>query len=769
MLLALALILMVLTTLAACRATPETPAATTPATAADQVIRTPRLPTTVPPTSRPTSTAATALPSTTPAQAKAPTASPEPTEQAGADLTVWSTHDRAVGEGTVTYHVHYANLDTERPADGVVLQIVIPEGARISRVSREYEVTFDGVLVPLGAVQPAGSGGVEIAVLWPETLPPGTQTILNAQINQDGVDPDLTNNVAQDGELSPAPDLALRTSLAGDSAPFVPSGTVKLRLAYVNLAGVRAQTATITATLPSGLSFVGANGNLSGDALVSGKDGGVQVVLPLQPVGDRGGKGNVYLQAQVEAAAQPGDSFTWSAEIGTPGETGLEYNSDENTQVVQDSGPDVWVTLESTGETAVGGTHIYRVAFGNLGTLRAEGVTLTLTLPAALTDVRYGREPARLENGVASWKFERLGVAQKGRPFEVSGVVGAEGPAVARANITAAGTDANADNDTAETTDEMLALAMPTILGPNAAVIDEQPAFYGVGTRGATVSLYLAATETEPAVPLGTAVVDGSGVWTLAPAEAIPEPGWHWFTATQTLGERVSPVTGVVNYTADDLGTDTDSLSVNGKRVGGIDQKLAFPEGEVFRLGARLTGCAAPLTPTLLVDYYDLTDVLVNRDQIAPAATGADGAVAFDFRVPRTAQQVQFTLAVSYYCDESGQTKRQVAQLRPAIYHAGPLDWLERKIDCWFGNCKNPPPPPPPKKPCQGCTPLDPNDTKRKPNPFERDPDDNDFSQPLNVRMIWSAPVESPPCSGARADTAGHVRLSWDHIIALRI
>jgi hypothetical protein len=511
----------------------------------------------------------------------------------------------------------------------------------------------------------------------------------------------------------------------------VPGATVKLRLAYVNLADVKAQTATITATLPSGLSFVGASGNLSGQALVSGTDGGVQVVLTLQPVSGGGGKGSVVLHTQVDAAAQVNHSLTWTAEIGAPGETNLAHNLAEGIQVVQPVGPDVWVTLESTGETAVGGTHTYRLAFGNLGTLRAENVALSLALPVALGDVRFGREPASFENGTATWRFETLGVAQKGRPFEVTGVVGTEGPAVASASITTASSDANPRNDAAEMTDEMVAVAMPTILGPNAAVIDDRPAFYGEGTAAATVSLYLAATESEPAALLGTAVVDGSGKWAIAPAEALPEPGWHWFTATQTLGDRVSPATGVANSVSKDTGIDTDSLTVNGARVGGIDQTISWPEGQVLTLAARIIDCATPLTPTLLADYYDKDDVLVNREAIAPASTDENGNVAFAFRVPRLEQELKWTLALSYTCGGAPQTKALANTLRPAMVLARPLGGLWEDIKCWFGFCNDtPPPPPPPKKQCPGCTPLNPDQMKRKPSPFDRVPDESDFSEP---------------------------------------
>ncbi|MHB1318082.1 MAG: hypothetical protein ACYCYF_05615, partial [Anaerolineae bacterium] len=499
-------------------------------------------------------------------------------------------------------------------------------------------------------------------------------------------------------------------------------------------------------------------------------DGGVQVVLPLQPVGGGRGRGSVVLQVLVDAAAQPGDSLAWGAEIGTPGEIGLTHNLSESTQVVQAAGPDVWVTLESTGETAVGGTHVYRVAFGNLGTQRAEGVVLSLNLPAALTDVRYGREPASLEDGVATWKFDTLGAVQRGRPFEVAGLVGTEGLAVARVAVSTNEVDANPDNNVAEVNDEMLALAMPTILGPSTAVIDEQPAFYGAGMAGATVALYLAATETEPAVPLGTAVVGGNGQWTLALSEDLPAPGWHWFTATQTLGEWVSPVTGVVNYVSEDTGIDTDSLTVNGARVGGIDQTILWPAGKVLTFAARIVECSTPLTPTLLASYYSLDDVLVNREAIAPASTDTNGNVSFAFRVPRFEQQLQWTLGLSYTCGRASQTRSLVNTLRPATVLARPLADLWDDIKCWFGSCTpTPPPPPPPKKQCPGCTPLDPNQRKRKPTFMDPDPDDNDFSQPLSVGPVWNAPGDTLTCRDDLAGPAGHVWLAGDLSTPLRI
>jgi hypothetical protein len=219
-------------------------------------------------------------------------------------------------------------------------------------------------------------------------------------------------------------------------------------------------------------------------------------------------------------------------------------------------------------------------------------------------------------------------------------------------------------------------------------------------------------------------VVDDKGRWQIAPLESLPEPGWHWYTATQTLEDRRSPSTGVANYTAEDLGIDPNSLTVNGERVGGIDQEISWPGDKVLTLGARIVACSTPLTPTLLADYYSLDDVLMSREVLAPESTDDNGNVTFAFRVPRREMQAQWTLALSVYCDKNQQTKALISLPHPARYQAGILDWLERKIDCWFGTCKDPPPPPPPPQPCQGCSPLPKEKTRPKPDFFGPDADD---------------------------------------------
>ncbi len=686
--------------------------------------------------SRPASTvtqatgAATAVPTHGPAATAAATQSPskaqtsasEPAMAPGADLAVWVTHEKAPGQGRVSYKVYYANDGPSLPAEDVALDITIPAGTTVVWAPRDSEMTAEGLVIPLGTLAPRQTGKVDVEVAWSEAAAPGEWTELVAEINAAAPDPNPADNLARDGERVAAPDLALGLSLDG-AGLVVPGGSAGVVASLLNKGAAQAAGATLTLTLPVGMTFERAQGSLAGEPAVSAAEDGSQIVLPLNPVQARG-TGKVVVQVALDPALPPENEITVSGLLAVAGDAATEDNAAALAPLVQGPGADLWVEIAVEGDPLLDEKRVYVVTAGNRGTERAEG-TLTVELPAGLEDLAFSAAPDSVAGDTVTWPLQAVMPGTK-TSRRITGRLAAEGPLVARARVTTSGADANGRNDAAEVTEEVLALAMPQILGPSAAVIDPEPEFYGQGAAGATVSLYLAATETEPAVPLGTALVDDSGRWTLAPEVALPATGWHWFTATQTLGERVSPVTGVANYVSRDTGIDTDSLTVNGERVGGIDQEISWPGARVLTFAARIVECESPGQPMLVASYYTMDDVLVNREAIAPASVDEDGNVSFDFRVPRIEQEVQWTLGLSYTCDDVPQAKVLAGTLRPARFLARPLAGLWEDIKCWFGSCTDTPPPPPPiKKQCPGCTPIPPEKRKPKPNPFQN-PDDDD-------------------------------------------
>jgi hypothetical protein len=716
------LVLLTLMVLGACEAPPAMgPASPTPAPGGAPATATLTLPTATPPP------AATATPAPTPSRDAGeanPPAAPSATPDRGIDLAVWSKHEQSPAGRRVTYRVHYANLDLEREAAEVVLDVALPEGAELAQASRATQPLADGtVQVVIGAVPPATGGHVDLDISWPDVPAPGSWASLTAKIDGAAPDPDETNNVSQDGERIAGPDLSLQLGLTDRSGPCVPGAAVSLQLSYRNAARARAPEATISVSLPPGMAYQSASGSLAGEPTVAETATGTLVTLPLRAV-----EANASNMAMVNVVLaddlQPDQALTWTAEISASGEIVTADNRAEATQIVQVPGPDLWIALDQQGDSEMGGQRVYRLRYGNRGTDQATDVNVSLALPEALEDVRYSIAPTATDGAAATWQVGKVANVQVGKEIEITGTIAAEGSLAASARIAASGADANPRNDVAEAAIEAVALAMPLIEGPDQAVVGAQPRFHGQGRPAATVSLILAPSEGQPGQPLGTAVVDGNGRWELTPEVALVTPGWHWFLATQELGGQVSATSGVANYYDPDTAIDPSSLTVDGKPVSGIDQAIAWPAGRVLTLGARIVACDAPQMPVLEVAYYDAAERVLSREVIEPATASNEGGVTFKFRVPRAEQEVQWQIALSYYCQVQGQTGAPQGTLRWVRYTVDLMDDIKRKIECLFG-CDPKPKSPPPPQPCEGCTPLD-RKPKKKPNPFNA-PDDVDW------------------------------------------
>lgn len=673
----------------------------------------------------------TASPSATAQAGTTPSPAPSATASAGADLAVWSTHDGPPVKGTVAYHVHYANLSLGDPAHAVVLTIKPPDGATLASLSRDSQPSAaGGVDILLGTVDPGASGVVDAQVAWADAPALGAWTALSTRISAAGPDPDATNNTATDGERVPTPNLALTMRLADASGALVPGSTVAYLLSYANVASGDAASPSIALKLPKGLTYVNASGSFAGKPSTTAEGEGTLVTIPLRAVKARA-TGSAEVRVALAADLAPGQSMTSSALISADADTVAADNQATSTDVVQAAGADLWVALDSKGATDVGGKHVYRVRYGNRGTAAAENVALSAVIPSALSNVRYSIQPTSVAGGTATWDIAALPKATGVRAIEITATVAAAGSASVSAQIASTTADTNAGNGTAEATVDLVAIAMPVIIGPVNAVVGTRPVVFGTGRIGATVSLYLAGASDGASQPLGTAKVDGNGSWEIQPAADLPEAGWHWFTATQQLGDLVSELAGVAAYTSADAEIDTNSLTVNGKRLGGIDQVISWPTGATMTFGAKITACAKPISPMLRADYYSAADVVVNRLFAKPARASDDGSVEFAFTVPRVSQEVTWQMLLVFYCADTGQSQLE-SGWRTVLYTAGLLDTAKKKLKCLLGMCPPPPPPPPPPpKPCPGCTPFKP---PKKPAP-------NFMSEPEEKWSVTGSPT----------------------------
>ncbi len=482
-------------------------------------------------------------------------------------------------------------------------------------------------------------------------------------------------------------------------------------LSYDNVATGDAAVPNLTVKLPHGVTFNSARGDLAGTPTALADGDGSVVTLPLRAVKALA-KGSVLLQATLPADLAPDQTVTASALVATDADSTAADDKAESTEVVQSAGPDAWVALDGKGATELNGKHVYRLRYGNRGTAAAEGTSLSLSMPGALSGLRFTVQPTAVVDGTATWQLGTLPPSTSARTIEVTATITGTGSNVTPAAEITSDADANRSNNGAEVADDLVAIAMPVITGPANAVVGARPVFFGTGRPAATVALNLAGPDGGAAQLLGTDKVDGSGRWEIQPAADLAEARWHWFTATQRSGDLVSETAGVADFTSADTAIDTNSLTVNGKRVGGFDQVIPWPGGTRLVFGATIEGCAKPVSPMLQTDYYDTSGGLVNRQIAEPTRADADGNVEFAFVVPRVTQEVQWQVSLAFYCRDDAQSDVGTG-MREAVY-VGILDTVKRKIDCWFGNCKQPPPPPPPPKPCPGCTPWVP---PKKPSP----------------------------------------------------
>ncbi len=655
-----------------------------------------------------------------------PPEEPEVTPVPGAaDLAVSAWHNEMLFSGaTAEYVVVYENYDWQFLAEDVVLEVTLPEGAALSESTRNEEPfppskDEGGVLeYALGTLLPGDYGEILLSVQLPE-LSPGSGLVLAARIAGTEPDPDPDNNYSQDEGEIPAPDLSVGVYPTDECGPFAPGRPVSYIVAYSNWSELPVESVVLTSTLSSGMTFRQAF-LVEGDSRtpLSPAVAGGELSFDLGTV-EPGAYGELLLEAGLDETLFPDQPLTCTAGITVaPGELMDEDNVAWSEEYAQVEGPDPWVQIEASAEGEIDEGYGYYIAYGNRGTAPAAGVSLSLELPSQLRDVTFDPEPDTLANGIATWQ---LGALEEwtGGDIYVEAVIGAAGPAVAKVTIQSAGADVDPRNNTAESSAEFMTLRMPVIAGPSEARVGAQPVVFGMGKPEATVSLYLAGEEGSPDQLIGSTVVGEDGLWEITPTTKLPQPGWYWFTASQEFEGRVSPLTGVGNYYSDQITIDTNSLTVNGQRVGGIDQTIEWLAGETLTFGARIIACQEPLTPTLQVRYYNEQGLMVNHKKIRPKLTRPGGYVEFDFTVPDGDSGLQWQLELGYYCREELQTGVIGRSRGLAAPLAGVSDLWHP--ECWFGGCnkdeepapKNPPPG------CKGCTPIQ--RPKKRPRPVDPD------------------------------------------------
>jgi uncharacterized repeat protein (TIGR01451 family) len=662
------------------------------------------------------------------------------------DLAVSAWKDQTVGAGAdIDYHVSYYNYDWSFGTQNVVLTVTLPTASLLVTSTR------DGAYFPpnsqsgqtfvynMGALAANDSGVIDLVVHLPNNLVVNDIVLLTARISGTNPDPYPDNNYAQDEEMIPGANMVIYKRRAYDSGLFAPGYVVTYTIDYYNAASyIDATSVVVTDHLPISVTFLSA---LKDDWIditpitptISGSD----LVFSLGTLAP-GDSGQLQVQAQLDSRLFAKTVLRNTVQVATSAaETTYEDNWAFDEQDVLPTQPDLWVELHSSTDGQMDGYQSYWANLGNAGPLDAHNVTLTLSIPNQLTDLDIYPAPdiplvTRTNDYLATWFIGTILADDWGNGVSVSGIINAAGQITATASLASTSDEADPADNVASVSDYNAEILMPIIEAPNTAIVGTRPVFFGLGQPDATVTLYLSGTVAVPGRMLGSDVVDGYGRWMITPTTPINQPGWYWFTATQQMNNRISPVTGVGNFVTDTLVMDTNSMvryygtrengewpeGIEGERIGGINQPLGWRRATTYTLGVQLTRCAPnePISPTLQALLFNDDGLMVGyRDMAAAFVETTTGYVEFEFWTP---EEESFELFLRYYCPVTAMLANspQPAPLQPSGWWQDLKDWF----GCWESlGCDKPDPPPPPKPGCPGCTPI----PRPRPRPKPTDPD----------------------------------------------
>jgi uncharacterized repeat protein (TIGR01451 family) len=656
------------------------------------------------------------------------------------DLAVSAWKDQIVEAGaTIDYHVSYVNYDTSFGTQNVVVTVTLPSASVL------VDSTKDGAPFPpdsqsgqalvynIGVLAAYDSGVIDLIVQLPDSLVVNDMVLLTARISAINPDPNPDNNYAEDGEMIPGANMVVYKSLAYDSGPFAPGFVVTYTIDYYNTASyIDATSVVVTDRLPISVTFLSAlQDNWIDITPITPTISGNELSFSLGTLAPGDG-GQLLVRAQLDSRLLAKTVLRNTAGVTTSAaETTYEDNWAFDEQTVLPTQPDLWVELYSSTDGQMDGYQSYWVSLGNVGPLDANNVTLTLSIPIELADLDIDPAPdllvTRTNDYLATWLIGTVPADDWGEGVSVSGIINAAGQITATATLTSTSAEADPTDNVARVSDYNAEILMPIIEAPNTAIVGTLPVFFGLGQPDATVTLYLSGTVAVPGRVLGADVVDGYGRWTITPTSPINQPGWYWFTATQQMKDRISPITGVANFVTDTLIMDTNSMVryfgtrpdlPEGERIGGINQPLGWRPAVTYTLGVRLTRCAPnePISPTLQALLFNDDGLMVGyRDMAATFVETTTGYVEFEFWTP---EEESFELFLRYYCPVTTTLAHSAQRelLQPSGWWQDLKDWLF----CWESlGCDKPDPPPPPQPGCTGCTPI----PRPRPRPKPTDPD----------------------------------------------
>jgi len=347
-------------------------------------------------------------------QAASPSGSTAPDVWVNKRTPVWNV----VPGDEYRYVINYGN-DTNDPATDVVITDTLPDYVAYLRDTSGITPTVDPgsrtLVWRLGALEGQQSGTFELWVKLDATVPEETRLRNRVEISDPG-DQSFSNNGHEVDVRTGSPyvNLWVDESFRADRLPFV-GEVIVCQIRYGNDGNRAAHNVVLTDVLPAGTTVVsttfemGVDGEAEhvGDGVVAWEIGAL----------DAGESREFELAMRIDRGTAPGTLLTNEVVIsGDDDESKDDDNRRQHITITRLRTADLGVDVTAEGDPSVENGIIYRITYRNGGTLAAQDVTVTNTLPVSLTHLWHSDEPlATLVDGamrIGTSVVWRLGALQ---------------------------------------------------------------------------------------------------------------------------------------------------------------------------------------------------------------------------------------------------------------------------------------------------------------------------------------------------------------------
>ena len=291
--------------------------------------------------------------------------------------------------GSLAYNLSISNVGTAGVASAV-LQETVPANTTFDAAGSDagWSCSPNGnagasCTETVGPVAAGGSSNATFAVKVSNPLPAGVSSINNvACVSASGDMNPLNNCSSVNTPTTGAPDLMV-TKTAG-SGMVSPGGSLVYTLAYKNLGNQDAAGVSLTETVPANTTFSAA-GSTAGWSCSPNGNAGSSCTLAVGTVA-AGASGSATYAVTVAATLPAGVSSIGNVACTSAAGDPNTGNNCSSVTTPTNASPDLMVTKTAgSGTVAPGGTLVYTLAYKNVGSQGASGVSLTETVPANTT------------------------------------------------------------------------------------------------------------------------------------------------------------------------------------------------------------------------------------------------------------------------------------------------------------------------------------------------------------------------------------------------